>query len=165
MAGRRPVASELDYWLPALASGARSRGELAVTLADSPEYTADTATSSPQSSSQGQVTRIYLASLKRLPDPEGYGYWAGVLDEGGVSIFALANAFTQAPEFTNIYASLDDPAFVDAVYRNVFGRGPDAGGFAYWTGRVGQIGRAGVMVGFSDSPEYVASTHTFPLGG
>jgi hypothetical protein len=70
-----------------------------------------------------------------------------------------------APEFKARYAGKDDGQFLDAVYQNVFGRAADPGGRAYWLGMISSIGRSGVMVGFANSDEYVAATHTMPVGG
>ena len=47
---------------------------------------------------------------------------------------------------------------------NVMGRSPEPEGYAFWLGRLqaGSITRGGVLLMFSESPEYVAITHTTP---
>ena len=48
------------------------------------------------------------------------------------------------------------------VYQNVLHREPDPDGFAYWLAGLdsGKFGRGQMMIGFSESPEYVAQTGT-----
>jgi len=163
--GREPDLGGFLYWSDRLATRSISRGGTMAAFADSAEFVATTATTAPQTVGQGQVTRIYLAALGRSPDPGGLRYWSDLVDQRRASIHAAAYAFSRSAEFAAQYGTLTDDAFVGAVYRSVFGRDPDPAGQAYWTSRVGTIGRSGVMVGFSDSAEYVAATHTFPLGG
>ena len=47
------------------------------------------------------------------------------------------------------------------MYRNVLGRAGDAGGRAYWIGKLNRgASRGQVMVNFSESAEYVRTTKT-----
>ena len=57
-----------------------------------------------------------------------------------------------------------DAAFVDLVYRNVLARPPDPAGRAHWAGGLdsGRLTRGGVMIGFSESAEFVRKTGTTP---
>ena len=50
----------------------------------------------------------------------------------------------------------------ELAYEHVFGRAPDAGGQAYWMGRLadGSVTREGLIVFFADSPEFRAYTGT-----
>ena len=55
-----------------------------------------------------------------------------------------------------MYGALDDGQFVDQIYANVLERAPDPGGKAHWTGVLGTgVSRGEVMVGFSESPEFI----------
>ena len=62
-----------------------------------------------------------------------------------------------APEFREKYGSVDDARFVGLLYANVLGRAPDAAGMAYQLGALqGGLGRAQLVVNFSESPEHRA---------
>ena len=81
-----------------------------------------------------------------------------------ISIVApTAASFAASAEFRDRYGSLDDTAFVRLVYANVLGREPDGGGLAYWSGLLAAgVDRGTVMVGFSESAEFVRATGTIP---
>jgi hypothetical protein len=73
----------------------------------------------------------------------------------------IATYFAGSPEFINRYGALDDGAFVDRIYANVFGRTPDAGGRAFWVGRLGGgLPRGVLLAQLSDSSEYRNRTAT-----
>ena len=59
------------------------------------------------------------------------------------------------------YGALDDAQFVNLLYANVLGRAPDAGGLAFWVGELdaARRTRGRVMLGYSESAEYVSSAH------
>jgi len=49
------------------------------------------------------------------------------------------------------------------IYANVLTRTPDDAGFAFWLDRLQQgTSRGGVMLAFSESPEFVVRTGTTP---
>ena len=84
---------------------------------------------------QGQATRLYSAYFLRDPDRAGLRFWIGRLD-GGQSLGAVSQFFSQSPEFDERYGDLDDGEFVDLVYQNVLGRLPDATGRAFWVSQL-----------------------------
>ncbi len=87
-------------------------------------------------------------------------YWTGVRSRSG-SIGVVADSFAASSEFRTTYGRLDDTAFIALVYRNVLGRDPDPAGARYWIDQLGRgLSRGRVMVGFSDSPEFIRSTGT-----
>ncbi len=97
------------------------------------------------------VRRLYLAFFLREPETDGWTFWIG----SGRDLWWTAEYFAVSPEFVARYGSLDDRAFVSLVYRNVMNREPDAGGYQYWTSRMAAgLSRGGVVIYFSDSPEF-----------
>ena len=104
-----------------------------------------------------QVHRLYRATLDRDPDTHGLFHWAGLVQSGARSLTAVAQGFVDAPEFLATYGATDSTGFVTLLYRNVLGREPDAGGLAHWVTQLdgGRMSRAQVVVGFSESPEFV----------
>ncbi len=141
------AGSNLDFWRYVLASGA-SPGSLITSLnaSQSWDYTA------------GSVTRLYRAFFKRDPDTGGLGYWISALRHGR-GLGDVASYFAASPEFQTTYGSLGNSSFVDLVYQNVLGRAPDDGGRAYWLDRLAHgLSRGGLMISFSDSPEFRSGT-------
>lgn len=110
---------------------------------------------------QGQVTRLYLAYFRRQPDLAGLTYWINQLRVGR-SLNLVSGSFAGSQEFRSTYGSLGDTSFVNLVYLNVLGRAPDAAGRTYWVGqlRSRRLTRGGVMLGFSESKEFIAKTGT-----
>lgn len=111
----------------------------------------------------GQVTRLYRAYFLRNPEAEGRDYWVG-RRSAGMPLRDISEYFAGSPEFKTRYGALDNAAFVDLVYKNVLDRTPDASGRAYWISSLdsGRAKRGAVMIGFSESPEFVAKTGTTP---
>ena len=103
------------------------------------------------------VHRLYRAALGREPDQGGLTAWTHAITTG-TSLTEVAGRFTLAPEFTGKYGVLDNASFVQALYGNVLGRAGDEAGSSGWTHALnsGALGRAEVMLGFSDSAENIA---------
>ncbi len=108
----------------------------------------------------GAIQRLYLAALGRPADTLGLGAWADALTIGSASIDAIAAAFTGSAEFAQCYGAPDAAGFVGLLYQNVLGRAPDAAGLNNWTGALnsGALTRHGVVLGFSDSAEFMVKT-------
>ncbi|MFY0679753.1 MAG: DUF4214 domain-containing protein [Thalassovita sp.] len=109
--------------------------------------------------SAAQVYRLYQATLDRNPDRAGQIAWSNSLESGERSLQGVAAGFTGSLEFQSTYGALADTGFVDLLYQNVLGRAADAGGLATWTGGLAAgMTRAEVVIGFSESQEFVTST-------
>jgi len=107
----------------------------------------------------GQVYRLYQATLDRAPDTGGLLDWTGRLMAGAQELAGVAAGFVNSAEFVSVYGQTGNSAFVGLLYHNVLGRAPDAGGLAHWVGQLtGGASRAQVVLGFSESAEFRAST-------
>jgi uncharacterized protein (TIGR03118 family) len=87
-----------------------------------------------------QVEAMYVAYLGRAGDPDGTNYWEGNL-QTGQTIDQVAMNFSKQVESENLYPFLASPntdseaarvSFIDAIYENLFNRGPDTAGLIYW---------------------------------
>jgi hypothetical protein len=120
------------------------------------------------------VDHEYQHILDRNPDPQGRSYWASYLGAGG-SPDALRSLLYGSPEYLTRAGGTTD-GFHDALYKDVLGRAPDAGGRAYWrdlidTGRLTRSAMAFVVLNL-DEPIEVGITRLYadlldraPTGG
>ncbi len=159
--GRQADAEGFNYWLGLLNSG-MSRGTMMIGFSEAPEYINQTGTVAPQSSVEAGLYRLYLAYFLRSPDSSGFGYWLGQAN-AGASLETISAQFATSPEFVGQYGSLSNDDFVQLVYRNVLTREPEANGQSYWVGQLdASASRGDVMVGFSNSAEFLLATGTLP---
>ena len=106
----------------------------------------------------GSVRRLYAAYFRRESDRNGLNHWVRERDRG-VSLEAISAHFAASTEFTSTYGNLTDREFVTLVYQNVLGREPDEAGYRYWLNRLAtDLDRGGLMVGFSEGPEFITRT-------
>lgn len=106
----------------------------------------------------GKATRLYQAAFNRAPDPEGLGFWIHYMDRGA-SLESVSSWFMGSPEFLQMYgAAPSDEELIYRFYQNVLHREPDSEGLAFWLYILGAgiATRAGVLTGFSESPENYA---------
>ena len=104
----------------------------------------------------GKMFRLYNASFKRLPDPDGLRYWIGNFSSGKDDERAVASSFLASAEFKERYGeNVSDSTYVNTLYKNVLGRDADTGGLNYWLGQLnsGVETRYEVLLGFSESAE------------
>ena len=105
------------------------------------------------------ITRLYLAYFERQPDPSGLAFWVDRCDRDVSTLVGISDAFADSAEFVARYGTLGNAAFVTLVYRNVLGRAPDPNGLQSWLDFIARgAPRGEVMLGFSESPEFVAKT-------
>ncbi|NMM25960.1 MAG: DUF4214 domain-containing protein [Glaciimonas sp.] len=90
---------------------------------------------------QDQITQLYVSLFNRAPDAGGLSYWVQNY-ASGQSLANIAQSFYLSPEGQATYnGALTNTQFINAFYVNFLGRAnPDAGGVAYWVGRLGQTG-------------------------
>lgn len=118
---RPPTAAQRDHRVAQLQAG-RSRRSIADELVASREHAGIL------------VDRAYRRILGRAVDATSRTYWVDRL-VGGERPTTVASFLYGSPE---LYAEAGGtaPAYVTFLYRDVLGREPDAGGLAYWSGRV-----------------------------
>ncbi|MEC3863211.1 DUF4214 domain-containing protein [Mesobacterium sp. TK19101] len=106
------------------------------------------------------VFRLYQAGLGREPDRPGLLDWMTKLDAGYINELGLARSIVNSAEFSSVYGPLEDAAFIQLLYQNVLGRDADPGGLQNWLEQMTVVGqtRAQVLLGFSQSPEFITST-------
>ncbi len=106
------------------------------------------------------VIRIYEAVFGRKPDAGGLNYWVDrLVTEPGFDLLKLAQGFVNSNEFRDRYgvSGLDDvaskQALIEALYKNVLDRQPDASGLSFWldTGYT----PAQLLLFFSESKEFI----------
>ncbi|HVC96995.1 MAG TPA: DUF4214 domain-containing protein [Pirellulales bacterium] len=116
--GRAPDPGGLSHWTEQLDSGALS-SSVAAAIAHSDEYYANVV-----------ITPAYLRLLGRAADAAGVEYWTTQMDAGETDQELEAD-LVSSPEF---YAKAGgtNAAWIDAVYKLLLGRAPDAGGESYW---------------------------------
>ncbi|MFV0526360.1 MAG: SpoIID/LytB domain-containing protein [Acidimicrobiales bacterium] len=120
LAGRPATDGEIVHWHDAVAAGNR----LALT--------------GPLVRSDYFVGRIvddlYQRALGRGPDPSGRSYWVNTV-RGGLKIEATGVLFYGSQEYY-LRSGATNGGFVDALYRDLLGRGADPSGRAYWVGQL-----------------------------
>ena len=103
-----------------------------------------------------KMFRLYNASFKRLPDPDGLNYWIGKYSSGENDERTVASSFLISAEFKERYGEdVSDSAYVNNLYQNVLGRNADTSGLNYWLGQLnsGAETRYEVLLGFAESAE------------
>ncbi len=159
--GRNPDAKGMAYWQQALAGG-ESRGSVMIGFAESTEFVARTATAASYSTTEGSIRRLYQAFFLRNPDASGLAYWVGQANSGR-SLANIADEFSTSSEFLSRYGSLTNGSFVSLIYGNVLDRQADSSGLNFWFNQLnGGQSRGAVMVGFSESSEFILKTGTIP---
>lgn len=137
---RLPDPTGLAYWAAKLDAGAPV-SSVAASIAHSDEYYANFV-----------IKPDYLKYLGRAADDSGVAYWTGQM-QGGLTDRQLAAQLVASDEFFK-QAGGGNSAWIDAMYQSLLGRAADAGGQAYWTGKLaaGET-RLQVAQGFTASVE------------
>jgi len=163
--GRTPDSNGLSAWVQSLDAG-NSRANVVVGFSESTEFKNNSATDVDaymtarfSNEHQGEVFRLYKATLNREPDGTGFVNWVNALDAGAQTIKSVAQGFVGSVEFQNTYGALNNNQFATLLYKNVLGREPDQAGLAAWVNALDHgMSRADAVVGFSDSTEFRANT-------
>ncbi len=161
--GRDPDAAGRSFWISRLQAGA-TRGSVMTGFSEGEEFRNRTGTTAAANAPLAhQIERLYRAYFDRSADQGGLDFW---LEQfvGGADLGVLSQEFAGSAEFVATYGELDNAGFVDLVYLNVLGRLPDDAGRSFWLDRLdtGSNTRGEVMIGFSESPEFIIVTDTLP---
>ena len=110
---------------------------------------------------EGEIVRLYVGLLRRLPDADGHRFWVDQRN-GGRTLDSVARSFQASSEFLDENADLSSAEFVTLLYNNVLERQPDPGGLAYWTGQIdsGARSKNAVVLNFTESAEFKRQTGT-----
>lgn len=110
---------------------------------------------------EGEVVRLYVALLRRVPDGEGFRFWVAER-RNGRSLASIASSFQVSSEFLDVNAELTSTEFVTLLYNNVLERQPDAAGRAFWVGQLDSQAQSTdqVVLAFTESSEFKTQTST-----
>jgi hypothetical protein len=147
LTGQPPTSSNSTYWVTALDSGAKQKGELITSIRHG----------SDSSTNVDPAARLYRAFLGRAPDAGGLKFWVNRRRTGTWTLVRMADYFAASSEFKRKYGSLTNQQFVTRIYTDVLGRNASPPDVDYWTTQLDlkRRTRGSVMVGFSESSEYI----------
>ena len=91
--GRAPDAAGLNGWV-SLLNGGTSRGQVLLGFSESPEYQVSLF-------NEVYVTMMYVAMLRRSPEPGGFNGWLAYLDTPGNTPLAMIDGFYLSTEYRN----------------------------------------------------------------
>lgn len=78
---------------------------------------------------QENLTKLYIATLDRAPDSQGFEYWLN----SGWEIEDIASSFFDQEETKEKYPKdFSNTDFIQAIYKNIFKRVADREGLEYW---------------------------------
>lgn len=101
-------------------------------------------------STDWKVAEIYMATLGYAPDNQGLQYWVTNIDTlPQWTPETVAQSFFDQPLVQLVYPPDQGfGPFIDALYRNIFGRGADIRGYDYWLEQLesGQISRNQMVI-------------------
>ena len=112
-----------------------------------------------------QLYRAYMGALGRLPDEEGFNWWANEIAQSRHSLSSMAAGFIYSVEFqgladTDSNGTVNSEEFITHMYQGVFDREPDEEGFSFWVGKLDreESTQSQVLVDMTQSNEYIENT-------
>jgi len=99
------------------------------------------------------VRNLYRELLGREPDSSGEAFWLSYLSahDNAAGRQQVIQAFMNSPEYAIHY--------ITTAYNVILHRAPDAGGLAFWTGKMGQPGTPGQNAGSADEKFIIAALY------
>jgi hypothetical protein len=149
--GRAPDDAGLAYWTKALQSGT-PLVDIARGFCASDEFKSHYGSSDHQA----LVTGFYENVLGRAPDAAGTAYWTDALDRGTATQAQVLCGFSECIE-NKAHTPDADTASVARLYYATLGRGPDAAGLSFWTGKLADGGATltDEATALAKSPEFI----------
>ena len=162
---RDPSAGETQFYVDAINTGT-SRAQLLVNFSESPENQAKTAGLVQGgiwdvSENAATVARLYDTAFDRVPDLGGLRNYRQQLDAGDTTPLRISEVFLVSPEFVDRYGfTVDSADFTRLLYTNSLNRQASQGEVDFYANQLnsGALGRAQMVLNFSESPEHVALT-------
>ncbi len=159
--GRAPDEGGLDYW-----TGVAARGASLVDLANGFMASDEWAGLYGSNLTNEQlVDGLYQNILGRPGEPEGRDYWIGLLNDN-MPRASVVVAFSESVENINVTGTTNPQSPAEGqicrLYLAVFGRSPDAGGFAYWLDVQASAGTSAVAEAMLTSQEWINLVGTDP---
>jgi len=74
------------------------------------------------------IQQAYIAFFNRPADKEGFNHWRNYPGPDQ----DLLNEFAKSAEYLSDFANKDNRKIIEIVYKNLFGRPPEKGGWDYW---------------------------------
>jgi hypothetical protein len=143
--GREGDADGLHFYLNTIGTNNAIKPSLVESFFNSPEF----------QQTGASITRLYFAFFNRFPDYGGFVFQTNAV-RTGTPITGVANNFALSPEFIATYGSLTNTQYVQQLYTNVLGRTASQPEIDFHVNRLNTgTSRGEVMVGFSESPEYI----------
>jgi hypothetical protein len=155
--GRDPSAAELSTLVTQLQNGS-TRAQALVGFAESEEFAVRTQEHFAKGvwgadANVVDAVRVYEAVLNRKGSAAEIAHHAALLDQG-MDIGDMIATFVASAEFQQGFGGLDNRAFVEAMYTNIFDRAGDAGGVAAWVDALNNgLSRADLVEAFALSEE------------
>jgi cyclophilin family peptidyl-prolyl cis-trans isomerase len=119
---RTADAAGQTYWTNLILNGTMSIPQVTMSFLDSTEYRTNV------------IKALYQNILGRQPDTAGLQYWLSAF-AAGANAEQVGAGFYGSQEYYNAHGGTAT-SVVSAFYTAIFGRSPDAGGLAYWSGLV-----------------------------
>lgn len=85
---------------------------------------------------ESAVNSFYLAFFGRPADPEGLAFWSGHLAGNGGDYRLITEAFATSKEAMVRFGDDTTAERIAEIYQQLFNRGPEDGGLAFWTNAV-----------------------------
>lgn len=101
-----------------------------------------------------EVEALYRTILQRDADTSGYWNWTSTLASGSMTFLQMTQQFLSSPEYVARIGNPDNATFLTDLYRDAFGRAPDANGYATNLAKLqGGMSRAQLVDAFLVSAE------------
>jgi hypothetical protein len=141
--GRTASDGEINYWVTTL------QGQPPSVLANDIER-------APEARLR-VVTGWYQTFLGRTPAGGEPTFWVNQFASGATEEQVLAGILSSAEYYIRVqgmFGGQGDVSFVTALYQQFLGRAANTTEISYWVGRLPELGRGGVAMDFTTSPEH-----------